>query len=313
MRVWQLAMMPLALLLCCCCVLSGNEPPSKLPAKPPALKPVETPVETPQIILPTIPVLIEPDVIDDTPEPPRPKPKPDRGPVPVAALSEDTWYVIESSVPLIVIHSPAGFVGVQPEEGPVKVRGKFADGTGATETRTFASKHLYFVNAMKAGQIELLIVPTGVTAEKNIIRQTLVVMGLAPIPPPDPTPIPPGPEPTPPEPAPIPGDSNRVLIVYESSELSKLPVSQAVLMTAANVREYLNRKCGKGSTGTPEFRIWDKDTDTSNVGQVWKDAMGLPRNTVPWLIVSNGKAGYSGPLPVNEVDLLAKLKQYLGE
>jgi len=269
----------------------------------------------PKIHIPVLPVLVEPDVIDDMPEPPRPKP--DRGPVPVTSLSEDTWYVVESAMPLIVLHSPAGHVSVQPEQGPVKVRGKFVDGSGKTETRTFSSPHLYFINAVKAGKIELLIVPEGVQSEADVIRQPLTVMGLAPIPPPDPGPgpVPPGPQPdpTPPDPAPIPGDSNRVLIVYESSDLSKLPASQSVLMSSANVREYLTRKCSKGATGTPEFRIWDKDTDTSNVGQVWKDAMALPRNAVPWLIVSNGKSGYSGPLPVNEVELLTKLKQYLGD
>ena len=131
---------------------AAQEVPEPKPAEP----------SKPKIHIPVLPVLVEPEIIDDTPEPP--KPKPDRGPVPVTSLSEDTWYVVESAVPLIVLHSPAGHVSVQPDQGPIKVRGKFVDGTGKTETRTFSSPHLYFINAVKAGKIELLIVPEGVVA-----------------------------------------------------------------------------------------------------------------------------------------------------
>jgi len=299
MRVWQLAMMPFALLFCCCCVLSGNEPPSKFPSKPPALKPVETPVETPQIILPTIPVLIEPDVIDDTPEPPRPKP--DRGPVPVATLSEDTWYVIESSVPLIVIHSPTGFVSVQPEQGPVKVRGKFADGTGKTETRTFAAKHLYFVNAMKAGQIELLIVPTGVTSEKNIIRQTLVVMGLSPIPPPDPKP---DPEPDPkPDPTPPPVSSSLLIEIVEDP-LNRKPDTAIVLSALAE----WNALKDKGH----EWRIYSTRTQEPGGQQALKDLTGVP---LPGMVVRDKmtkKVLRTMPLPLTMADVKRVLSELTG-
>tara|TARA_R110000868_G_C10712967_1_gene750125 strand:- start:418 stop:870 length:453 start_codon:yes stop_codon:yes gene_type:complete len=150
------------------------------------------------------------------------------------------------------------------------------------------------------------MVPVGVQKESSIVRQVLTVDGTAPQPPPDPEPDDPDP--------PIPTNGNRVLIVYESTELSTLPPSQAVLMTSGNVRDYLQRKCSKGPDGrTPEFRIWDKDVDTTNAGQTWKDALAIQRNGLPWLIVSNGTTGFSGPLPDSEAALMAKLKQYLGE
>jgi hypothetical protein len=275
----------------------------------PAPKPDGVP--NPQIVFPIIPVLDEDSVpVDDLPEP-----KPQTGPTFVSELSEETWLVIESPSPLIVLHSPTGYVAVQPEEGPVKVRGKFVDGSGKIETRTFSSKHLYFVNAVKAGKIEMLIVPAGVQNESDVMRRPLTVMGITPIPPPGPVdppkPIDP-PNPVDP-PSPIQGDANRVLIVYESGEVSILPTTQAVLLASQTVRDYLSRKCSKGPAGTPEFRIWDKDVDTKNVDKVWQEAMQIKRDQIPWLIVSNGKTGYSGPLPVTEAELMVKLKQYLGE
>lgn len=161
---------------------------SSLVASDDAPKPVPDSIGQPKIIIPVVPVLDESQVPEEDHSAPAPKPY--RGPVPVNSLSEDTWYVVESQVQLIVLHSPAGHVAVQPEEGPVKVRGRFADGTGKTETRNFTSKYLYFVNAVKAGSIELLIVPIGVSAESEVIRQPLTVMGLKPNPPPKPEPVP---------------------------------------------------------------------------------------------------------------------------
>jgi hypothetical protein len=177
-----------------------------------APKPTPDVIGQPKIIIPVVPVLDESQVPEE--DHPAPAPKPYRGPVPVNSLSEDTWYVVESQVQLIVLHSPSGHVAVQPEEGPVKVRGRFADGTGKTETRNFTSKYLYFVNAVKAGSIELLIVPVGVSAESEVIRQPLTVMGLDPNPPPKPDP--PKPEPNPkPEPQ---SDSLMVEIVEDPLE-----------------------------------------------------------------------------------------------
>jgi hypothetical protein len=184
----------------------------------------------------------------------------------------------------------------------MKFRGKFADGIGKTETRTYSEKHIYVIEAVKEGSIELLIIPVGVTTQDSILRQTLVISGVGPTPPPDPIPDP------------IPTDGKRVLIVYESSELSSIPASQSVLMSSAVVRDYLQSHCSKGPDGsTPEVRIWDQNVDLTNVPKVWKDAMALPRSSIPWVIISNGVQGYAGPLPKTEAELLTVMKKYLGE
>lgn len=164
----------LACLLLCLGTVSADE-----------IKPVPDPISS-KIHLPTMPVLVEPN------EPtPQPLPGP---PLPISIISGDQWYVIESSVPLIVLASPDGFVSIEPSEGPIKVRGVFADGTGKVETRTFSQPYVYFVNAKASGKVELLVIPQGVTSEADIIRQPLTVT-VGPRPPP----IPPEP-PTPPDP-----------------------------------------------------------------------------------------------------------------
>lgn len=135
---------------------------------------------------------------------------------------------------------------------------------------------------------------------------TVVVGGDVPVPP-TPTPTP---TPTPPTPSvvPISGDGFRVLILYDSSQ--GVPESSV----AKSVRDYLNAKCVKGADGkTADYRIWDINTDVSNVPQNFKDAFARKRDSIPWILISTGKTGYEGPLPYNATDLLPLLKKYGGE
>jgi hypothetical protein len=133
----------------------------------------------------------------------------------------------------------------------------------------------------------------------------VVVEGKGPRPPPDPNP--PGPTPDP-KPTPIPTAGNRVLVVYESdlAEMVKLPPTRAAILTSTVIRAYLTAHQVEG-------RFLDKDTEFTTEPQVWRDAMKLPRDSVPWIYVSNGKTGYSGPLPENVADTLVILKKYFGE
>lgn len=122
-------------------------------------------------------------------------------------------------------------------------------------------------------------------------------------------------DPKPPNPddpkPPMPGEGFRVLIVLESRDLSGLPSSQVAALTAREVREYLNAKCVKDG-GQAEWRIWDKDTDISRESDHWKEAMKRPRSTLPWLLISNGKEGYEGPMPKDTASLMAELKKIGG-
>jgi hypothetical protein len=148
--------------------------------------------------------------------------------------------------------------------------------------------------------------------------RAVVVIGdtppAPPVPPgpgPGPAPVPP---PDPPSPAPIPAAGLRVLIVEESAERTKLPASQQMVILGKQVRDYLNAKCVVGPDGkTREWRIWDKDTDTSGVEKLWQDVMKRPRAQVPWIVISTGTTGYEGPLPATPEEALKLLRKYGGE
>lgn len=162
---------------------------------------------------------------------------------------------------------------------------------------------------------------------------TTVVIG-PPAPNPDPGP---GPGPNPPEPnpnpAPIPAPGFRVLIVFEAAELSSYPPAQLAVIYSGRLRDYLDAKCVKEAGGKPGWNIWDKDVVIKDESQIWKDAMARPRvppkiippkdlnpnikveepKALPWIIVSNGKTGYEGPLPANVDKTLELVKKYGGE
>lgn len=230
-------------------------------------------------------------------------------PAAITELTEESIFVIEADVPCIVLASRTGFVAVTPETGPLRIRGKFADGT-KVETRAYTAKHLWIIDAVAKGEVELLIVPNGAKAENEVVRRTLIVSGSGPRPPTPPTPIP-DPIPTP---TPTPNIAGkRMLVVYESKDLTKLLPTQIALMSSSALRAYLNTHCEKSSKGHPEYNFWDKDVDLTNASAVWKNAMALPRDSLPWLYVSNGTTGYSGPLPKTEEELMPILKKYLGD
>jgi hypothetical protein len=248
----------------------------------------QPPAPTPQVRLPATP---------PAPQPPQP--------VPGAAtkLGANQWYIIDSDLALVVLTSPPGLVGVGKEAGPVKMRGWFVDAAGV-ETRTYQGKFIYCLDATGVGKVELLIIRSD---NQEVIRRWLDVDNGGPAPPP----VPPGPKPDPPSPAPIPAAGLRVLIVYETADATKMPVAQQSILYGKPFRDYLNAKCALGPDGkTREWRIWDQNVATSAESKTWQDAMARPRASVPWLVVSNGKAGWEGPLPANVDAAMAIIKKF---
>lgn len=99
-------------------------------------------------------------------------------------LQSDQLYVVQSTNPIVIVASPQGVVKITPDAGPLKIRGKFVDGT-ATETRTFKGPHIYIVEASGSGTCELIVAPT--MDQKDVIRRTLTT-DITPAP--GPTPVP---------------------------------------------------------------------------------------------------------------------------
>ena len=293
----------LAFLLVCLGTVSADE-------IKPIPDPINDPTVKPPIRIPMIPVVVEPGVI----VPPVVDPKePDLKPVPDLRFEE--IYIIAHTEAVIIRHSRLGYVSLTPVPGPHTFYfSKFSDGVdrNVQENRTVKEPFLYIVRAEKSGDVELIISPADAMDDSQDVRVPLTVT-VGPRPPPIPD-DPPTPDPDDPPGPPIPGKENRVLIIYESSDLPKYPPAQTAVFAAASLREYLAKKCVKGPDGkTPEYRIWDKDVDTVNVSTVWKDAMKLQRQSLPWIIVSNGSTGFSGPLPTDVDSTVTLLKKYLGD
>ncbi len=167
---------------------------------------------------------------------------------------------------------------------------------------------VYLGFAMRPGIYKVGVIVAKDVGGKAVLGQPQVVVVTVkgdPVPPgPDPKPDPKPPVP----PSPLP-DGFRVLVVYESAE--KLAPGHAAVIGSTDVRKYLNDKCLKVG-GTPEWRMFDKDTPLVKESDVWKAAMTIKRGSLPWIIIGDGKTGFSGPLPGTVAETMTLLKKYGG-
>ena len=132
-----------------------------------------------------------------------------------------------------------------------------------------------------------------------------------PVDPPEPDPEPePEPDPDDPDAPPIPLSGFRVLMIYETADLPMLPESQRQVLYSGQVRQFLGEHC-VDEDSRPAYRILDDDSQFVDSDSSWASAMKRPRNSLPWLIVSNGKTGYEGPLPGSVGETLQLLQKYL--
>jgi hypothetical protein len=170
------------------------------------------------------------------------------------------------------------------------------------------AKYVFRFEGDAAGSYKLLFITS--VGDKPVLATCVVTIPG----PPSPLSPPPAP-PAPPTPAaPIAGDGLRMLIVYDSARLDKLTTGQQAAVYGKSTRDYLNAKTPLGSDGkTHEWRIWDKGVSTDAEEKVWQDAMKRPHPTLPYLIVSNGKSGYEGPLPAGVDDAMTILKKFGGD
>lgn len=164
------------------------------------------------------------------------------------------------------------------------------------------SERALLVSAKAAGRYTV----TCETAKGSRIARASCVVTVGQAPPPGPGPTPPAP---PVPPAPIPADGLHVLVVIDGPRLT---AAQADALDGQAVRGYLNATCPPGPDGkTRQWRVWDRGVDPANEGKLWQDAFARTRGKpLPYVIVSNGKAGFEGPLPADEAALLALLRKY---
>lgn len=124
--------------------------------------------------------------------------------------------------------------------------------------------------------------------------------------PPDPTP---GPGPSPGPSPPFPADSLTVLILKEAKETGQLPVEQRAILSNTQILKWL--------ADNSLFRVWDDDytpQQLSNSPKVLRDAYSIVKQqaagTLPWIAISDGKKGFSGPLPANIAEMLILLNKF---
>lgn len=149
--------------------------------------------------------------------------------------------------------------------------------------------------------------------KRDLISLLLVVAAVAffagklpsPIPPgPNPPPVPP--TPTPVDPPPITNVSGlHVLVVEEPQDREKLSDEQFEALFGndpSGIREWCLKTCNRYGDD-PAFRIINRESDVTKdrpwVAAGMKAYREKGNNAAPWLVVSNGKTGYAGPLPTD--------------
>jgi len=131
-----------------------------------------------------------------------------------------------------------------------------------------------------------------------------------------PVPVPPGPQPpgpTPPgptPPTPVPSDDPvqavgyHVLIVEETADRVKLPREQVVILQSTNIRDFVKQNNGY-------FRQTDDDSPLIYEDPRWAQVIQRPRQGTPWIVVSNDKTWYEGPLPRTFAEAMALVQKHV--
>lgn len=116
--------------------------------------------------------------------------------------------------------------------------------------------------------------------------------------------VPPGPGPEPnPHIDPITATAS-VLIVEETADRQNLPESQIEILRGVPFREWMD-------SHKVAYRIWDQNVNPEHETKGWQDALKASRKSLPWIYITNGSKGFSGPLPRTVDDTQALIGKYL--
>lgn len=146
---------------------------------------------------------------------------------------------------------------------------------------------------------------------KNTYQRISIRIGQGPQPPPVDPPQPGPVDPPGPAPAPKLGDL-KVLIIEETGSRGELPSDQIAVFTSVPIREYVRKACSKDPKGNPDFRVYDQNVSIEGEPEWIQKAWKEPRQDLPWILLSNGTTGFSGPLPATADKTLELLKKYGG-
>lgn len=203
---------------------------------------------------------------------------------------------------------PGAFVAVQPETNGRIVRFRAeTKGLNLFPPNMLKDDRSTVVSAYAPGRYVLTAYTALGDVPSDPETTTIVIAGPTPVPP---SPDPPGPNPPTP---PLPGNGLRVLILEEAEDRDQLPRSQLEAIDSAMngaLRDWLDSVCAKNGNAA-EWRIIDKDEKLDFEADIWKQARAAAQPTAyPWVLISNGSAGFQGPLPADEASLKALIARY---
>ena len=234
---------------------------------------------------------------------------------------------VDATAPSKVAVGTFRFVTLTGHEGPVTwdftgaglktfdatgpVIGTHADGPAEPDVYTPPAGPCLAVFGRVPGTVT--VAAWGIRDGKPAKVASLVIEVTGARPPPEPGPGP-KPEPTPtPSTSPFTESGFRVLMTFDPNPPTPRSGEQNSVLYGKAVREYLDSHCVKGPDGrTAEARIYASNTDLSADRPTWRDAFGK-RGGSDWILIGDGKSGYSGPLPKNEADALELLRKYGGQ
>jgi hypothetical protein len=97
-----------------------------------------------------------------------------------------------------------------------------------------------------------------------------------------------------------------VIVVEDSQDRLKPDYKFTSAINAADWRKHVKALGG-------EWRVIEPDEPMDNVNQVWRDALSLPRESLPWLIVSDSeRGGYQGTFSPEVGGLLKSIQAVTG-
>lgn len=122
--------------------------------------------------------------------------------------------------------------------------------------------------------------------------------------------VPPGPTPDPDpvvvvDDAPFPSDGLTVVIIEETETRMRGELSQGhfAALTSGKVREW-------AQASGAHLRVFDQHTPTVGMTQTEQAAFKLKFDSLPWIHISNGKTGFTGPLPDGVDATIALMDKY---
>jgi hypothetical protein len=93
------------------------------------------------------------------------------------------------------------------------------------------------------------------------------------------------------------------VLIWRETDSSRVPEHELEQYTGVKLRAWLK-------SNKADFRIWDQHVDASKESADWQAAAKNRPASLPWIVISNGTAGHSGPLPKTTDETIALLEKF---